>query len=81
MGLFRILFTYLMRNEQLINKLADSKPIRRSAQFIAYLLLRGRAHGLPFKRDDYIKHLENAKHTFKEKLQQVKDDIKKNASK
>lgn len=75
MGLFRILFTYLMRNEQLINKLADSKPIRRSAQFIAYLLLRARSHGLPLKR------LENVKETLKEKIQEVKDEIKKSASK
>ncbi|KOC70231.1 Uncharacterized protein WH47_08577 [Habropoda laboriosa] len=83
MGILRILLSYLMRNEQLINKLADSKPIRRSAQFVAYLILQSKTHGIPmpFNHEKFIKGLRNFTQTYKEKLKEVKDDMKKNSPK
>lgn len=83
MGIFRLLFAYLMRNEQLINKLADSKPIRRSAQLVAYLLLQSRTRGipLPFNREEIIGRLRSFNRTFREKIQEAKDEMKKNSPK
>lgn len=82
MGFWRILFTYLIHNEQLINKLANTKPIRRSAQFIAYLILQSRTHGisLPFNQEKFFERLKIAKY-IKEKLQEAKNEIKKNSRK
>lgn len=83
MGFWRILFTYLIHNEQLINKLANTKPIRRSAQFIAYLILQSRTHGisLPFKNQEkFFERLKITKY-IKEKLQEAKNEIKKNSRK
>lgn len=67
MGFWRILFTYLIHNEQLINKLANTKPIRRSAQFIAYLILQSRTHGisLPFNQEKFFERLKIAKYIKK----------------
>lgn len=82
MGFWRILFTYLIHNEQLINKLANTKPIRRSAQFIAYLILQSRTHGisLPFNQEKFFERLKITKY-IKEKLQEAKNEIKKNSQK
>lgn len=82
MGFWRILFTYLIHNEQLINKLANTKPIRRSAQFIAYLILQSRTHGisLPFNQEKFFERLKITKY-IKEKLQEAKNEIKKNSRK
>lgn len=34
------LFSHFANNEQLVSRLAESRPIRRSAQFVAYLYHR-----------------------------------------
>lgn len=34
----RIILNYLARNEHLINKLADSRPMRRAAQLCVYMI-------------------------------------------
>lgn len=83
MGFFRALFAYLIRNEQVINKLADTKPIRRSAQFVAYLLLQSRTHGipLPFNREELVKRFRSITYRLKDKVQEVKNGIKKNSPK
>lgn len=39
----RILLRYLLNNEQLIQRLADSYPFRRAAQLTAHLLLKGKS--------------------------------------
>lgn len=83
MGFLRMLFTYLMRNEKLIEKLANSKPIRESARFVAYLILRSRTHDnhLPFDREKFAKQLKLFTNTFRQKLQEGKDEMKKNPPK
>ncbi|CAK9808147.1 Protein NCBP2AS2 homolog [Anthophora plagiata] len=83
MGIFRMIFAYLMRNEQLINKLADTKPIRRSAQFVAYLLLQSKTYGIPmpFNHERWIKRLKTFTETYKKKLKEVEEEMKKNSPK
>ncbi|XP_076762309.1 protein NCBP2AS2 homolog [Xylocopa sonorina] len=83
MGIIRILLTYLTQNEQLINKLADSKPIRRSAQFVAYLLMQSKQRNIYIfiNREELIKKLETFSQKLKNKLEDVKSDIKKNQPK
>lgn len=80
MSLLRLLLTYLMRNDRLVNKLADSKPIRLIARRVAYLLLLARENGL-LSKQSYIKRLQNSKDVFKKKLQDLEDEIKKNTPK
>ncbi|KAL1448769.1 hypothetical protein MTO96_028140 [Rhipicephalus appendiculatus] len=41
----RLLLRYLLDNEQLIQRLADSYPFRRAAQLTAHVMLRGKALG------------------------------------
>lgn len=41
----RLLLRYLLHNEQLIQRLADSYPFRRAAQLTAHVMLRGKALG------------------------------------
>ncbi|KAH6930155.1 hypothetical protein HPB50_011072 [Hyalomma asiaticum] len=41
----RLLLRYLLHNEQLIQRLADSYPFRRAAQLTAHVMLRGKAFG------------------------------------
>jgi len=41
----RALFRYLMNREHLVEKLAESYPMRRAAQWAAYFFLKGRAMG------------------------------------
>ncbi|XP_064472227.1 protein NCBP2AS2 homolog [Ornithodoros turicata] len=40
---FRILLRYLVNNEQLIQRLADSYPFRRAAQLTAHFMIRGKS--------------------------------------
>lgn len=42
---FRVLLRYLLHNEQLIQRLADSYPFRRAAQITAHIMLRGKSLG------------------------------------
>jgi mediator of RNA polymerase II transcription subunit 9 len=37
----RFLFRYLANNEQIVNRLAESYPVRRAAQLMVYLFTRG----------------------------------------
>ncbi|KAL5010686.1 hypothetical protein ScPMuIL_012991 [Solemya velum] len=41
----RILLRFLTQNEQLIQKLAESYPIRRAAQLTAFMFFRGKSLG------------------------------------
>lgn len=85
MRLLRVLFQYLLNNERLINKLAESKPIRRSAQFVVYLMIRtGMIHGtrrtLSSPRD-FVNQLRDVAQQLKRQLEEAKDEFKKNPPK
>ncbi|OAD58180.1 hypothetical protein WN48_00717 [Eufriesea mexicana] len=83
MGFLRMLFAYFLRNESLIDKLSNTKPIRRSAQFVAHLILKSKTHGiyLPFDRDKFLERLRNFIQTYEKKLKEAKDEQKKNSPK
>lgn len=85
MGILRFLFRYLLSNEQLINKLAESKPIRKSAQFAVYILIRsgminGTNRSLSNPRD-FIRQLQDVAQQLKRQLEHTKDEFKKNPPK
>lgn len=84
MRFLRAFFQYLLNNEQIINKLAESKPIRKSAQFVVYLLIRsGMIHGTgrPISGPkDFIKQLREIAENLKQQLKE-NDEFKKNPPK
>uniref|UniRef100_A0A6V7J326 Uncharacterized protein n=1 Tax=Bracon brevicornis TaxID=1563983 RepID=A0A6V7J326_9HYME len=41
--MLRFFLRYLANNERLVQKLAESRPMRRAAQFVVYLWLRGKS--------------------------------------
>jgi len=81
----RALFRYLLNNEQLINKLAESKPVRQSAQFVVYVLIRagminGTRRPLSSPRD-FVKQLRDIAEQLKQRLEEGKDGFKKSPPK
>lgn len=84
MGLIRAIFRYLLNNEELINKLAESKPIRQSAQFVVSILYRTGLIKITrtfSNREEFIKHLRDIAESLKRELQESKDVFKKNPPK
>lgn len=71
-----------MNNERLINKLAESRPVRQAAQFVVYILNRtGTLHGMSrvsfSNPQEFVKQLKNIAESFKRDFQKIKDDVKK----
>ncbi|KAL2722577.1 protein NCBP2AS2 [Vespula squamosa] len=80
MGIIRFLMQYLMNNEQLINKLADSKPIRRSAKLIVYLFSQtGKVNNVYKLKSpaEALQILKNFANNMKNELKQVRESKKK----
>ncbi|CAB0037214.1 unnamed protein product [Trichogramma brassicae] len=66
----RFLFRYFSNNEQLVNKLADSKPIRRAAQMVVYFLNRTSTLSVGAAKkfsNDFKKELKEAQEELKKK--------------
>lgn len=86
---FRLLFQYLANNEQLVKKIADSKPIRRTAQMVVYFLNRtsslSGSHQLPTNSKEFGQQIFSVAKKFssdmKKELQDAKDELKKKQSK
>ena len=60
-------FSHFINNEQLVSRLAESRPIRRSAQFVAYLYHRSN----DIIRSGAIRQLDPIRHraiTFKNRF-------------
>lgn len=70
---------YLMNNEQLINKLADSKPIRQSAKLVVYLFSQtGKVNVYKLKSpSEALEILKNFANNMKNELKQGKESKKK----
>ena len=85
MRFLRALFQYFLNNEHLINRLAESKPIRQSAQFVVYILIKtGLLHGTRrtiSSPRDFVKQLRDIAQQLKKELKETKDDFKKNPPK
>lgn len=76
----RALFRYLLNNENLINRLAESKPIRQTAQFVVYVLTRAGmfsgTHRPISNPRDFIKQLKDIADQLKRQLEE-KNKFKK----
>lgn len=74
------MFRYL-NNENLINRLAESKPIRQTAQFVVYILIRaGMINGMrrPISNPrDFVKQLKDIAEQLKRQLEEEKNKFKK----
>lgn len=85
MRFLRALFQYFLNNEHLINKLAESKPIRQSAQFVVYILIKtGMMHGTRrtiSSSRDFVKQLQDIAQQLKKQLEETKNEFKKNPPK
>ncbi|BFZ06425.1 hypothetical protein BsWGS_09464 [Bradybaena similaris] len=70
----RSLLRYLLNNEQLIQKIADSYPIRRAAQLTAYFIHKGKEIGEEkaekFRESDVVGRLQNEAVNSASKLQE-----------
>jgi NhaP-type Na+/H+ and K+/H+ antiporter len=70
----RSLLRYLLNNEQLIQKIADSYPVRRAAQLTAYFIHKGKEIGdekiEKLKESDIIGRIQDEATTSASKLQQ-----------
>lgn len=76
----RAFFRYLLNNENLINRLAESKPIRQTAQFVVSVLIKaGMINGTrrPISNPrDFIKQLKDIADQLKRQLEE-KNKFKK----
>ncbi|KAH8299786.1 hypothetical protein KR044_005945 [Drosophila immigrans] len=78
---FRILMRYLANNEQLIQRMADSYPMRRAAQVVVSLMYRtkslAREQGLHEMTPERFKSFVNMfKNNVKQEIEGVKQQMK-----
>lgn len=86
----RWVIRYLANNEQLVNRIADSYPVRRAAQLVVYLFNVGKLAASNTRVADNVNRdtlksfiarfraeLKDAKEEFKEKAEELKKQNKK----
>ncbi|KAH8371208.1 hypothetical protein KR093_006544 [Drosophila rubida] len=78
---FRLLMRYLANNEQLIQRMADSYPMRRAAQLVVSLMYRtkslAREQGLHEMTPERFKSFVNMfKNNVKQEIEGVKQQLK-----
>lgn len=84
MRFLRALFIYFVNNPELVNKLADSKPIRQGARFVVYILSKtGRIQNIPTLSNpkDFAEYLKVLVRTFKKEIQDASNINKRNPPK
>ncbi|XP_005176048.1 protein NCBP2AS2 homolog [Musca domestica] len=79
---FRFLMRYFANNEQLINRMAESYPMRRAAQIVVSLMYRAKdlAHETKLHEmspDRFKSFMNLFKDNVKKEIEGVKDEIKK----
>lgn len=82
----RFILRYLIHNEQLINRLAESYPVRRAARFIVYFFTRSRSivekKIEPSKfREINLDQIKEFGKKIEDNLKRVRDDLEKQAKK
>ncbi|XP_055859311.1 protein NCBP2AS2 homolog [Episyrphus balteatus] len=78
----RILFRYLANNEQLIQKMSESYPMRRAAQLVVAMMIktksmaeqRGLSNMTPEKFREFFRTFNN---NLKQEIEGVKEELKK----
>ncbi|XP_037822379.1 protein NCBP2AS2 homolog [Lucilia sericata] len=78
----RILMRYLANNEQLINRMAESYPMRRAAQIVVSIMYRAKHvaedKGLHEMTPERFKSFMNVfKSNIKQEIEGVKEELKK----
>ncbi|XP_055589535.1 protein NCBP2AS2 homolog [Uranotaenia lowii] len=76
----RMLFRYLANNEQLIQRLADSYPMRRAAQLLVGVYFRTQsiaAQNKLLSSEQFVRMVRSLKSNIKEKLEPANQDMKK----
>lgn len=75
---FRFLIRYLVNNQQLIDKLADSYPIRRAAQWVVYLTQRSKQLTQDTMKESLNnQNVQNLGEKLEAYLKNVKDQLEK----
>lgn len=78
----RVLMRYLANNEQLIQRLADSYPMRRAAQLLVSAYYRGRTMAqeqklIEMTPERFKRMMETFRQDVKKELEQAKEDLKR----
>jgi len=84
--IFRFLLRYLANNEQLVNRLADSYPIRRAARFVVYFITRTKSVvdseiSSGKLKDINLTNMRNLAARLENQLKQIKEDLEKQVKK
>lgn len=82
----RLILRYLIHNEQLINRLAESYPVQRAARLIVYFYTRSRSIVEnkidPNKiREINLGQVKEFGKKLEENLKRIRDDLEKQARK
>lgn len=83
---FRFIIRYLANNEQLVNRLADSYPVRKAARFVVYLFTRTKSLveselATGKYKDINLSNMRNLAEKLENQLKQIKDNLEKQARK
>ncbi|XP_013113292.1 protein NCBP2AS2 homolog [Stomoxys calcitrans] len=79
---FRILMRYLANNEQLINRMAESYPMRRAAQIVVSLMYKAKDIAYETKLHEmsperFKSFMNLFKSNVKQEIEGVKEELKK----
>lgn len=83
---FRFIIRYLANNEQLVNRLADSYPVRKAARFVVYFFTRTKSLveselATGKYKDIDLSNMRNLAEKLENQLKQIKDNLEKQARK
>lgn len=81
--MLRFIIRYLMSNEQLVQKIADSRPMRKAAQLVVYIINRSTSgtYKIPSDPKKFASELASVmkEYTgeFKRRIESAKEELKK----
>lgn len=83
---FRFIIRYLANNEQLVNRVADSYPVRKAARFVVYFFTRTKSLveselATGKYKDINLSNMRNLAEKLENQLKQIKDNLEKQARK
>lgn len=83
---FRFIIRYLANNEQLVNRLADSYPVRKAAKFVVYFFTRTKSLveselATGKYKDINLSNMRNLAEKLETSLKQIKENLEKQARK
>lgn len=83
---FRFIIRYLANNEQLVNRLADSYPVRKAAKFVVYFFTRTKSLveselATGKYKDINLSNMRNLAEKLETSLKQIKENLEKQTRK